>query len=282
MVTRCEKCGQTILQTDATCWHCGAENKQRGQRRKPATAENGRGQLSTTTAVSAASAATVEDELEPVSLTAVFAYAVFTLISFFILLILARNLSAQPLFLLNPELERDPQWQTVTDSNLQFTLDIPQRWTYIENEGALPTGAFAERMTQYQANQTFLQLEKNIAGDVVPYSLIYKEDSSAYLLIVGSTGLQSVSNTQIMTLVEGSSWELLRMAEIEPTSEDFRVNVAHFLETEGRETRCITQFVAAAQERFILTGCAPQDNFPEFSDEISKMIALFQPLIYKN
>ena len=282
MVTRCEKCGQTILQTDATCWHCGAENKQRGQKRKPTTAENGRGHLSTTTAVSASSTTAVEDELEPVSLTAVSAYTVFTLICFFALLIIVRNLSAQPLFLINPELDREPDWQTITDSNLQFTLNIPPSWTFIENEGALPTGAFAEQMTQYQANETFLQLEKNIAGDVVPYSLIYKENSSAYLIIVGSIGLQSASNTQIMELVEGSTWEILRLAEIEPTSEDFRVNVAHFLEAEGRETRCITQFVAAAQERFILTGCAPLEDFPQFSDEIAKMVALFQPLIYKN
>ncbi len=282
MVTQCEKCGQTILLTDATCWHCGAENKRRGNRSKPATAENGRGKLSTT-AVSAMNAASaVEEELEPISLTAVFTYAVFTFICLLTLVFIVQSLANKPLFLLNPELNREPDWQTVTDTNLQFTLDIPQAWAFVENKDVVPVGEFAKQLQMLNADSTFTSLETRIAGDVVPYMLIQKEGSPAYLLIVGSQGLQTASNTQIMDLVTASGWEILRMAEVEPTTNDIRVNVAHYLEDNSRETRCTTQFVTAEQTHFILIGCAPTEQFPHFADEIAKMNTLFQPLIYQN
>lgn len=282
MVTRCEKCGQTILQTDATCWHCGAENKQRGNKSKPTTAENGQGRLATTAVSAMNPASAVEEELEPVSLTAVFAYAIFTLICFIMLGFIVQNLANKPLFLLNPELNREPDWQTVTDTNLQFTLDIPQSWTVIENKDVVPAGEFAKQLQALNAESTFTSVETKIAGDVVPYMLVQHEQSPAYLLITGSRGLQVASNTQIMGLVDMSGWEILRIAEIEPTTNDIRINVAHYLEENSRETRCTTQFVTAEQTYFILIGCAPTEQFPQFADEIVKMNALFQPLIYQN
>ena len=278
MVSRCEKCGQTVLATDRICWHCGAQQSEK--KAKSATTKNGRSDFVASTATSLGNTAVVEDA--PISLTAVFTYAVFTIICLVIILLILRNLSNQPIFQINPSLDRQADWQSITDANLQFTLDLPPTWMAIENEGNVPTGVFQERMNQLNADVTFTELETRIAGDIVPYMLIHSDELPVYFLIVGSQGLQSVSNKQLMQLVTNSGWDVLRMDEIELPKSGSRVNIAHHLGDDLHDTRCTTQFVSTENERFILMGCAPVETFPQVASEITKMIALFQPLIYKN
>lgn len=278
MVSRCEKCGQTVLATDVICWHCGAQQTEK--KAKPAATKNGRSEFKASPATSLGNTAVAEET--PISLTAVTTYALFTIICLGIILLILHNLSNQPLLQINPRLDRQPDWQPITDTNLQFTLDMPPTWSAIENEGNVPTGTFQETMNQINADVAFIELETRIAGDIAPYMLIQSDDVPAYFLIVGSPGLQPASNEQLMALVTNSGWDVLRISEIELSESDSRVNVAHHFADDLHDTRCTTQFVPAENERFILMGCAPKETFPLVAAEITNMIAVFQPLIYQN
>ncbi len=269
MVTRCAKCGQTVLQTDAACWQCGTQQAgKKGELHPPEK----RQEMGYTAVL----------QESPISLTAVSTYALFTLICLLALLLILRSLATQPLFLSNPLLDRDPDWQPIADSNLQFTLDIPPTWYALENEGNVPTIAFQQALAQANADTAFQALEANFAGDIVPYMLIQDDQSSAYLLIVGSKGLQSASNAQLTELVARSGWDVLRFNEGDLDMADNRLAITHYLGVAEREIRCTTQFIPAENDRFILIGCAPAEQFPRVAEKINNMLALFQPLVYQN
>ena len=73
MALRCDKCDQTILPTDSVCWHCGQELKP-GQSHK----------------VEKPDESVVVEERATISLTAVSVFALLTLITI-ILFILVTN-----------------------------------------------------------------------------------------------------------------------------------------------------------------------------------------------
>lgn len=282
MVKRCAKCGQTVLQTDIVCWHCGAQQTGTDQEGRTAPEPNGQKEVESTIAVSVRNSGnTAVSEEPPLSLTAVAVYAAITIFCFIIILLILQYLSRQPIFLINPTISREEGWQAVTDGNKQFTVDIPPNWTYLENENNLPVDSFVKELNPLEAQTVFQNLEENLAGDIVPYMLVQTNAYPAFLLITGSPGLQPATSTQLTALIEHSDWEILRIDEVELPQNENRIDASFYLDANGDQLRCALQMTPHKTERFVVVGCAPKDDFQQVAEVLTKMMLLFQPLIYQ-
>jgi hypothetical protein len=118
MISRCENCGQTIMATDSQCWHCGkalSPNKPNAVRRP---------QLTTA----------VPDDTQPPPppIQTILLYVGLTAVTLLILIATTRAIGKAPLFLVSGSTTPLVGWQPITDSELQFTLNLPEAWQTVE------------------------------------------------------------------------------------------------------------------------------------------------------
>lgn len=76
MTLKCGHCNQTILPTDSVCWHCGNELKSQQAQEQPPEKRPGN----------------VSEERQPISITAVSVFALITLITIILFIVVTNAL----------------------------------------------------------------------------------------------------------------------------------------------------------------------------------------------
>ena len=270
MAEKCTNCGQTILATDAICWHCGHQLRQQTTLKLPPKV-------------------TIEkeaDDEEPLSLTAVFVYGAMTLVVIVAILLVMNALGQKPLIILNPETFLQNGWRPFTDQNQTFTLDLPPKWQLLEKQAPQQQTGFDQLISsdsQYQAAVLALgdatadmELQVVATGEAIP-------DTTAipvFLLVGRSARLQQVTPSQIVTFVvlNNGDLEISEANLFESIFGEDRPNFVIELPNTKDQLKCHQQLVDSAEYTFLVAGCAPKQFYGRYTDDIDDMLTSFQGL----
>lgn len=264
MTYRCERCGQTALETDTVCWHCGWRFPQQEPKKAPSKVK----------------ATTAEDE--PLQLSAIAIYSLLALATLIAIVLVVRSLNQKPFFLTSPETSLPPGWVPVTDQEQQFTLNLPAEWRSTEQqngeeENNLPTlvanhhlQAAAAPLAGTDANTEVLLIAANVgpATNTVP---------PGFLLVARSAVLRQLSAEQTLNLARQNASNLLEAVVSESFTGQDQVTLLFDIENDD-SFRCQERLVPGQQATYLVAGCTPAAGYPRYRDELKAIVTSFQPL----
>ena len=265
MTYQCERCGQTALETDTVCWHCGWRFSQQEPKKS----------ASKTKAIAA--------EEEPLSLSAVAIYAALTLIILLAIMLVTRSLEHKPLFLANPETSLESGWVPVTDQEQQFTLNIPSQWQWFEKENEEQQSSFNVLAKNDQFRAAVAPLA-NIAADT-EVLLVALDDTTAeslappgFLVVARSVDFRQLSSEQTLNQVRQNAANLLDAEITESFTGQNQVDILLDVDSADSPLRCRERLIQGSQAGYLVAGCTPRAGYPRYRNEFEAMVASFQPL----
>lgn len=267
MTYQCERCGQTALETDTVCWHCGWRFPKQEPRKPGPKVKVG------------------VDEEQPLSLSAAAVYAVLTLVTVVAIMLVTRSLNQKPFFITNPEISLRPGWTPITDQEQNFTLNIPSQWLWFERQNGEQRATFDAMLAGNDQFHTAVAPLKNIASDT-EILLIATEDTGAenpappgFLVVARSTALKQLSTEEVLGLIRQDAGNLLNVEIAESFTGGNEVDV--LLETGSNDNtlRCHERLIQGQQAGYLVAGCTPRVGFPRYRDELDEIVGSFQPLL---
>jgi hypothetical protein len=245
---RCENCGQPVLQSDITCWHCGV--KLPLQVAEPTVSDGETG------------AEDQEERAETPPMQIIF-YALLTTIIAFALLFVLRSLGRQPRLAASFAIE-DTQAMELFDPDGSFSIEVPPEmvWYFPQaQKGQGPQAAQMENNPQFQAA---LQPLYDLASD-------------GQLLLLGQTEAGTLTVARSERLAQLTVEEVIRSLPTEPFADgailvtidgNNRTGSSLALITLERDNPpqlCRQIFLPGSKDAYLAAICAHRDQFNEQS-----------------
>ncbi|MCP4358103.1 MAG: hypothetical protein GY796_08835 [Chloroflexi bacterium] len=264
MALQCDRCGQTVQESDRECWHCGVR-LQTAVSTAPVTAVT-------------ATTPTAEDTPNPVSISELTFYTAATAVILILFLLLIWFLNRQPLLLVNPENRRPRGWTAVTDNNRQFTFDLPPIWQALDSANEDEAADFANRLAQ-PGTQAIWQKIETFAADAVPLMLLTNTgDEAPFILIAHSQTLQATSPKTFASNYTDRNTAVFH-SEL---SQDFqghnKVTLIEDILIKNETIRCQNQLVYLSQSVYWIALCTTPSNFALLAEDYNHILDGFQTL----
>jgi len=264
MTYQCERCGQTVLETDIVCWHCGWRLP-RPEPKKPASAK------------------AIAAEEEPLSLSAVVIYAALTLVTVVAIVLVTWSLEQKPFFVTNPESSLEPGWVPITDQEQQFTLNIPSRWQWFEKQNEGQQSGFEALAKNDQLRAAVAPLA-NIAADT-EVLLVALHDTTAeglappgFVVVARSVDSRQVSSEQTLNQIRQNDGNLLNAEITEGFTGQNQVDILLDIDGVDSPFRCRERLAQGPQAGYLVAACTPRAGYPRYRSEFEAMVISFQPL----
>lgn len=265
MTYQCERCGQTALETDTVCWHCGWRFSQQ-EPKKPASKIKA-----------------IAGEEESLSLSAVAIYAILTLITLLAIMLVTRSLEQKPLFLANPETPLEPGWVPITDQAQQFTLNIPSQWQWFEKEDEEQQSSF-DALAKNDQFRAAVAPFTNIAADT-EVLLVAQNDTTAessappgFLVVARSVDFRQLPSEQTLNQVRQNAANLLNAEITESFTGQNQVVILIDVDSVDSLLRCRERLIHGPQAGYLVAGCTPRSDYPRYRSEFEAIVASFQLL----
>lgn len=252
LAKRCQKCGQTVQDSDVTCWHCGA----------------GLIELSKAPAKLAPTTAVAKEEVAdtPISLTAVAFYAAVTAVCLLLLVLLIATINQQPLYPWRPDISRPPGWTAVTDSQQTYSLNLPSDWSVSEAND--PQFQQAAAIPQ----QLLTTSAAAINQTAVP-GLAATANEELFILIYPVQTLPDNYATDLQTAPSIQAIEVKQNEQGQQT-----ISFTETLALAERDWLCKTHIVSNQVQNYTLFICQAADATP-IADDLNTLLESFQTLL---
>jgi hypothetical protein len=285
MNVRCENCGRAALDSDETCWHCGA----------PLPGREGAGRKLVKARESWAHGA------GPASI-AVFGGLTLMVVLAAILVMVSLGRRPQLQVLLGTR--SLPGWRFVTAADQAFTLALPGGWTWLDGasaESAATLAALVEDEPRFLLATHPLGAESDdvhivfAAADPLPGL-----GEKANLVVAASPLLNRLTYQEATSFLTGSDYDVLSARFVDDFDKS-RVDIV--VDTplvnaplvdgrpdsvppdgaaeeggEGLVMRCRQQFVLGREQSLLVSLCAPRGRFAVYSQTFDNVMASFQHL----
>lgn len=270
MVDKCEHCGQAVMATDSQCWHCG----QTLPKRKAAPAKQ------------PLLATAVPDENPPaLPLTTILLYAGLTAVALLMLIITTRAISQAPLFQFGGNSTVNVGWQPITDSQLRFTLNLPETWQTVELDidDASSTITVRDSPAVQAVSQTLAAIVAD--GELLLLgaedTAVFADGTPVFVLVAQSKRLQQLSPKEIIILAEAQFPQSVTIEEkytseekIDGTKGNLLLNIDH----SGKNWSCLEQFIPDGSGMYLVATCTDFNQFPSNLKDFEIILRSFQPL----
>ncbi len=269
MAYSCENCGQTILETDTVCWHCGQTLTRR--QHKPVAPPSDKN----------------EEITRPFSLPRLTVYGGMTLVIVIALFFVMQSLGGQPQAAQGLGASLKPGWTAVTDYNRLFSLNLPASWVWLDRLNPEQETEFIERARQNGQFQAALAPYDALADDRQFLFLATEQwddgDTAVapFVVVISSRQLGQLTSEQVTAaLAEGpAGMTLLRSNLVEGTNGRRRLLVTLTLPHAAQELRCQHLFFQAQPEGYLAAACASEDDYGDFTNIFHDILVGFQPLL---
>ncbi len=241
----CENCSRPLLDTDTICWHCGqqqtlpvkAESPSEQEEHEPAEKEKH------------------ELEIETVSSPLILYYGGLTAVVVFALLLITRSLGQSPA--LSVKAGSSPsEWITLNAPDKSFTIEIPAKWDWQFLLGKAKEPALVE-------GEGLITTAVAPFGDLVPDIdyLLHAENEGSLLVIARSARLSRLSAQQVVTALQGESFENMAVTEARLTGSVPGEERAFFTLTHSDlSLHCDQYFVPGSADSYLVAVCSPMDS----------------------
>ncbi|MCP4424252.1 MAG: hypothetical protein GY803_07170 [Chloroflexi bacterium] len=282
MAYQCKNCGQTTLETDTVCWHCGQSLSQRKE--EPETA------VSTEEST----------EERPFPLASFMAYSGLTVAIIIALFWVMGRLGSQPQVVqgIGPSLK--PGWTAVTDRDRTFTLNLPAQWLRLDRYDSEQEAEFIEQARQngqYQAalapydamaddrQLLFLAVSDQSGGETAPSTSDLRSPLSAgvspFIVIARSRQLSQFTPEEMLAALQDgpAGISLLRSNLTEGVNGNQQLLSILTMPYADHGLRCQHFFFKEETESFLVVGCASEDTYHDFTNIFHDILVSFQPLL---
>ncbi|MEZ4594339.1 MAG: hypothetical protein R3D55_24830 [Chloroflexota bacterium] len=203
-------------------------------------------------------------------------YVAVTAVSLLLLILTTRAIGQAPLLRFSGNVPL-PGWQAVTDSQFRFTLDLPDAWQTIDlpyNPAASktpPIPALADSFAALVADSELLFLGIGAETAVAP----------PFTLVSHSQRLNQLTAEQYVAYAQQQLPANITVSSAEVIVNDLGVTKGELtfdLQETTATWRCLHQFVAGPGAVYLLTSCAPANQFSHFATDFTTILSSFQPL----
>lgn len=204
-------------------------------------------------------------------------YAGLTAVSLLLLILATRAIGQAPLLRLGGNNAPLTGWQPVTDSQLQFTLNLPDSWQSIE----LITNPTAQATRPLPALAQFF--EALVADSELLFLGMAEETavSTPMVLIAQSQRLAQLTPQQYIAYAQTQLPPNVELLAAEVTTNDIGIvkgNLLFNLQQADVQWRCAHQFVPNNSQIYLITTCAEATLFTHHQAEFDTILLSFQPL----
>jgi hypothetical protein len=253
MANKCENCGQSVMVTDSQCWHCGRVLNPDSELAAPQQ-----------------EAASLPD------VNAVVRFAGLTALSLLLLIFATRAIGQAPLLRVSGSSTPPIGWQPVTDSQLQFTLNLPATWQAIElttapNATILtntpPVPVLVDNFAALVADSELLFL--GIEGDTAVF-----QTDPIFVLVAKSNRLTRLSAEQLVVYAQQTLPATVQLIDADTAKRQLRFDLRYA----NVDWRCKEQFIPAKSTIYLVTTCASAARFSGYAADFETILRSFQLL----
>ena len=253
-----------VLPTDTVCWRCGWKLPVQAAADQPGLELTG--------------------EAQPISVTAVSAYASLLLVTIVLLFVVFKVLGTYPVVLLDPQAPIKPRWQLITDQRQTFTIELPPGWEWSEDDlNQRLERRLAEKPEMAAALAPWSEVVDDLDVRLIA-SLVADEEADGvpgFVVVARSGRLAQVTPEQMVALWAGrvAAENLLATAVTEDLQGHAKGTAVLAIEAEDGQWICRQEGVAGIDGRFLLAGCAPTELYEAHAREYEILLSSFQLLL---
>jgi hypothetical protein len=256
------------MATDSQCWHCGRQLAVRTI--KPPR------QAQTDTAVPA-------DTLPLPTFRTMLLYAALTAAALLILIATTRAIGQAPLFLANSNNLPQPGWLAFTDSEQQYTLNLPESWQLVDMARAADAPELRSSPPLQALGSTFNALvnDSQLLFLGAEDTAVFPTGAPVFVLVAHSQRLQQLTPEQLATYAQQQLPENVALVNIEMPEADTAVPITTLLfniEQDEQIWRCLEHFVPGDEGLYLVNTCTSFGQFPLHQSEFETILRSFQPL----
>jgi len=271
MIQRCEHCGQTVMATDKQCWHCGK------------TLSSGKAHLVKTPQPQAATAVPNENSTPMPSFSTILLYAGLTAVALLILIATTGAISRAPIFLASSKNIAPAGWHPVTDSQLQFTLNLPKTWHTFELDRAPEALTLRSSPPLHAVTHTFdaLVADTQLVFLGTEDTAVFADGAPVFVLVAHSQRLERLSLDEIITYAQAQLPENVTLSAINPLEDaiDGRAGSLLFnIEQNEALWRCLEQIDPDDAGVYLVVTCTSFAQFPLHQSDFEAILYSFQSL----
>ncbi len=272
MSYQCENCGQTALETDTICWHCGQPLSPPNKKQETPSADED------------------AEKERPLPLVSLAAYGGLTLVIIIALFMVMQALGRQPQVVQGFGASLKPGWTAVTDQQRTFTLNLPTQWKRLDRFDPEQEAEFIEQIRRNNQYQAALAPYDAMADDRQLLLLAVAEMGEGetavtapppFVIIARSRQLSQQSPEQMMVdLRQGPAGTTLLRSNLTEgvNGRQQTISILTWLYG-GQELRCQHLFFKDAPDSYIVVGCAPEASYGSLTNIFHEILVSFQPLL---
>lgn len=254
--------------TDSQCWHCGkglSPNKAAGGKQpQPVTA-------------------VPDDTLPPLPLRTILLYASLTTVTLLILIATTIAIGQAPLFLVSGSTTPLAGWQPITDSQLQFTLNLPEAWQTIELDRSPEAPNLRSSPPLQALGSTFSTLvaDTQLLFLGTEDTAVFPSGAPVFVLVAQSQRLQRLSPDELITYAVQQLPESVSLVEattIEGDNNTLKSNLLFNIQQGEQIWRCQEQFIPGNNRLYLVATCTSFAQFPRHQSDFEAILRSFQPL----
>lgn len=203
-------------------------------------------------------------------------YIFITILLFLLIWFLTDQLNRAPLLTINGDTRLASGWTAVSDSNNQFTLNIPKEWPLDEGIDESYVGV---NTAVFETGTLFAETDPNMMPHLILYSeeLINNEPAST-LVVFRSQRLNGLNTEELAQFASENENQFRLVSLLERSWQPSQV---HFVTDNSNDTIryvCEMRFAPGIEEASILVLCTNRGIYSSFRDEISIILNSFQEI----
>ena len=275
MIARCENCGQTALENDKVCWHCGRPLAGRDPEQPDKVAVKKGWQ-------------------QTQSIGAAGGYITIAVMVVLATVFVTRLLGTQPRVAASVG-ERPPEgWETIQDFARTFTFHLPEEWSWFE-----PTRREKRSdpplETMLADNSSFLLGTHPFGAEAEDLEIIFlgteimtetqtaasAELADAFLLVAKSSQLNRLTYEEVAQFLQSSSYRILEVEIVEELDNSYmgvQVETPVGDDLNFAYWRCRQQFFLGDEESLLVTVCAKDTVYTAYQRTFDTILTRFRRL----
>jgi hypothetical protein len=270
MNIRCENCGHAALDTDETCWHCGA----------PLPGRQGTGRKK----VKARESWTRDGGPASIAI-----FGSLTLLVVVAAALVMATLGRQPQLQVRLGTRTRPGWTLLAPANRAFTVTLPDSWSWLDSTDP---GAAAELDALIRTEPRLRLATHPLGAETEDMRILFAagdplpaHDLTPILVVAASSLLNRLTYQEAVSFLSGSDYDILGVRFIDDFDKshvDILVDTPPVDPSGQAESaaaiRCRQQFVLGRQQSLLLSLCAPPGRFDAYTHVFDQILASFQHL----
>jgi hypothetical protein len=237
----CDNCGQPVLRTDTTCWHCGVKLAPSSSEEAPPTT-------------------TQDVTLSQRSPNAPL-YAALTAVVAVALLLVTASLGRRPL-LLQGISGGAADWVALRDGDGSYSIRLPAGWSWLQATNRANQTDLAERIAAGQQLQVGLDPIAQALDDVD--IMLLADDGDSFLILGRSIRLADVPITDLLAALHAESFPTTTISHISAiTNEAGQAAALLAVIQKDPALECRQLILPAAAQGYLAATCTPAGQMGE-------------------